>query len=91
MKNRQLDEVVDVCSMLADLTRASIIASLARGPKSVGELCRQLTTAQPTVSHHLALLRMARLVLRQRQGKQMIYALDADRLKPLEKFLAGLR
>jgi ArsR family transcriptional regulator len=86
-----LDDVVDVCNMLADPTRAGIIASVAKGPKSVGELCEELKVAQPTASHHLALLRMSKVVIRQRKGKQMIYTLDKERLKPVEKFLAWLR
>jgi ArsR family transcriptional regulator len=90
MKAGQLDDVVDVCGMLADHTRAGIIASLAKGPRSVGELCRELKVPQPTASHHLALLRMSGLVIRERRGKERIYSLDRDRLKAVEKFLAGL-
>ena len=88
MKAGQLDDVVDVCKMLGDPTRAGIVASVAKRPKSVGELCKELRVPQPTASHHLALLRHTGLVLRQRKGKQMIYSLDKQRLKPVAKFLA---
>ena len=91
MKAGQLDDVVDVCNMLSDHTRAGIVASLAKGPRSVGELCKELKTSQPTASHHLALLRMSGLVRRQRKGKQMIYSLEKERLKPVAKFLAQLK
>ena len=91
MKAGQLDDVVDVCKMLGDPTRAGILASLARGTKSVGGLCDTLKLPQPTVSHHLALLRMSGLVRRQRKGKQMIYSLEKERLKPVAKFLAQLK
>ena len=64
--------------------------SVAKGPKSVGELCDELKVAQPTASHHLGLLRMSKVVIRQRRGKQMFYSLDKERLKAVEKFLAGL-
>jgi ArsR family transcriptional regulator len=91
VKAGQLDDVVDVCNMLGDPTRAGIIAILAKGPKSVGELCRELKMPQPTASHHLGLLRHTGLVLRKRQGKRMIYSLNKDRLKPVVEFLQGLK
>jgi ArsR family transcriptional regulator len=91
VKAGQLDDVVDVCNMLSDPTRAGIVASVARGPKSVGELCQELKVNQPTASHHLAILRMGKLLIRQRRGKQMMYSLNSERLKPVEKFLAELK
>lgn len=91
MKVEKLADVVDVCKMLGDPTRVSIVAILIKGPKSVGELCRELKLAQPTVSHHLALLRMTRLLKRQRKGKQMFYSLDRSKLTPVKKFLAKIR
>ena len=91
MKAGQLDDVVEVCKMLGDATRAGIVATLAKGPKSVGELCKELKVSQPMTSHHLALLRMSGLVIRERKGKERIYSLNTERLKPVEKFLAELK
>ena len=91
MKVGQLDEVVDVCNMLGDPKRARIVASLAKGPKWVGGLSKELRIPQPNTSHHLALLRMSGLVRRQRKGKQMIYSLEKQRLTPVKKFLAQLK
>ena len=42
----------------------------------MGELADQLQVAQPTVSHHLALLRDANLVLIRPQGRQTFYMLN---------------
>ena len=91
MKAEQVREVADVCRMLADPTRASIVAILAKGSKSVGMLCRDLKLPQPTTSHHLALLRMTGVVRRQRKGKQMFYSLNREKLTPVKKFLAKLK
>jgi DNA-binding transcriptional ArsR family regulator len=91
MKVENLDEVVGVCNMLGDNTRASIIAALAKREKSVGDLCGELELPQPGISYHLGLLRATKVVTRKRTGKQMLYSLDRATLKPLEKFLAALR
>lgn len=91
MKAEQAHDVADVCRMLADPTRVSIIAILAKGRKSVGMLCERLKLPQPTTSHHLALLRMTGLAGRQRKGKQMFYNLNREKLKPVKQFLAGLK
>jgi DNA-binding transcriptional ArsR family regulator len=39
-----------------------------------------LDVTQPTVSHHLGVLRSAGLVAVRRQGKQVFYTLNQDRL-----------
>jgi DNA-binding transcriptional ArsR family regulator len=91
MKADQMREVVDVCRMLADQTRASIVCLLSKGSESVGTLCRELKLPQPTTSHHLALLRMSGLVQRMRKGKQMFYSLNREMLTPVKQFLAKLK
>ena len=49
---------------------------LAEGERDVTSLCKELHLAQPTVSHHLGLLRMNRIIINKRQGKRVIYTLD---------------
>ena len=91
MKADELREVADVCRMLADATRVTIVAILAKGTKTVGALCSELKLPQPTVSHHLALLRMSRMTHRVRKGKQMLYSLNREMLAPAKQFLATLK
>ncbi len=66
-----------VLRMLGEPTRLRVLLLLCRGEQSVSELVRLLRMPQPTVSHHLSLLREARLVTTRRQGKSVIYSLDA--------------
>ena len=58
----QVDLVVEVFRMLADATRVQILWTLVRGEMSVGELAGHVAKPAPSVSQHLAKLRMARLV-----------------------------
>jgi ArsR family transcriptional regulator, arsenate/arsenite/antimonite-responsive transcriptional repressor len=47
---------------------------------SVNDIAGQLDVCQPTVSHHLKILREAGLVQSERNGKQVFYSLNQDRL-----------
>ena len=76
--------------LLSDATRLGILKMLTTGPKNVTSLCKGLRAKQPTVSHHLGLLRMGRLVIGARKGKSMIYVCDAAALKTLAIGIAKL-
>ncbi len=76
--------------LLSDPTRLGILAQLAKGPQNVTSLCEALGLKQPTVSHHLRLLRMGRLVVGTRQGKSVVYSTDKANLKALASALAKL-
>ena len=62
--------------LLSDKSRLRIVMMLAEGERDVTSLCKELHLAQPTVSHHLGLLRMNRVIINKRNGKRVIYALD---------------
>ena len=64
--------------LLGDTTRLRILFLLVGGEQSVTELCRELSVAQPTVSHHLAWLRTAGLVVFRRHAKHVFYALGPE-------------
>ena len=62
--------------LLGDPTRVRILLLLCRGEMNVSRLCQELKMAQPTVSHHLGLLRRGGLLTTRREGKSIHYALD---------------
>ena len=62
--------------VLADPTRRAVIERLRRGPRSVGELARDLPVSRPAVSQHLRVLKGAGLVADRAQGTRRIYQLD---------------
>jgi ArsR family transcriptional regulator len=70
---------MDRCSItfkaLSDSTRQKILGFLKDGPLSVNEIVAHTDLAQPTVSHHLNLLKQAGIVVTQRRGKQILYSL----------------
>lgn len=70
-----LDPIV-FARALADGTRQEIMKLCCCEWRSVGELARELEVTQPTVSHHLAFLRDANLVLVRPQGRQTFYTLN---------------
>lgn len=91
MKPSELQAVADVCKMLADPTRASIVVILAKGPKPVMALVKELKVRQPMVSHHLGLLRNQHLLDGKRKGKQVFYSLNRGKLEQASVFLAKMK
>lgn len=77
-------ELAQAFRLLSDETRLQIVFHLAQQEQNVGSLCDILGLAQPTVSHHLGLLRMGRLIINRRNGKQVIYSLNNDMLARLK-------
>jgi len=66
---------------VADPTRLRILQELRCGEACVTTLCKRLNLAQPTISHHLGLLRAMALVTSRRSGKNICYALDSRHVR----------
>ena len=60
--------------MLGEPNRLRIVLACLEGPVSVGVLAHDLTISPSLVSHHLRLLRAARLLAGRREGKRVFYA-----------------
>jgi len=65
---------------LADETRQKIMNCCCCEWCSVSEIVEKLEVTQPTVSHHLAVLREAGLVDMRAEGKQTFYTLNQERV-----------
>ena len=65
---------------IADATRQKIMSECCCSWLSVGEIVEKLEVTQPTVSHHLAILREAGLVNAREEGKQTFYTLNQERV-----------
>lgn len=75
MKEATINQL-EFAKLLADETRQRIMAACCCRWCSVGELVDEIGVSQPTVSHHLGLLRQAGLVNLRRQGRQSFYSLN---------------
>ena len=91
---KQVDPDVQLLAALADPVRLSIVRQLS----SVEDVCacdfsECCSVSQPTISHHLKVLRDAGVVTSQRQGTNIVYSLAPDfsrRWSGIGASLAGL-
>ena len=71
-------QLADLFHLLGDPTRLRIVLACVATPIAVSDIAAVLQLSSSLVSHHLRLLRAARIVKAERQGKQVFYsALDA--------------
>src|SRR5688500_16347206 len=74
--DQDLEQLTAVFRLLSDKTRLNILMLLSEGERNVTSLCEALKLPQPTVSHHLGLLRMNNIIGNRRDGKQVFYTLN---------------
>ncbi|MTW01121.1 ArsR/SmtB family transcription factor [Pseudoduganella ginsengisoli] len=67
-------QLADLFHLLGDPTRLRIVLACLKEPIAVGEIAASLQLSGSLVSHHLRLLRAARIVKSERQGKQVFYS-----------------
>lgn len=73
-------DAVEFAKALADETRQKIMKLCCCEWCSVTQIVEQLNVTQPTVSHHLAILRDNGLVNVRHEGKQTFYTLNQQRM-----------
>ncbi len=81
----------DVAFAIADPVRREILLLLRRGPLAAGSIADRFDISRPAVSRHLRVLRKARLVRDEIDGRQRFYRLDPRPLGALEAFVTRLR
>ncbi len=69
-----LSDAVATLKLLADETRLRIVWNLLHGEHNVNELAEHLGMQPAAISHHLAKLRMAKVVRTRRDGTHIYYA-----------------
>ncbi len=74
--DQDLEQLTGLFRLLSDKTRLNILMLLSEGERNVTSLCEALRLPQPTVSHHLGLLRMHNVIGNRRSGKQVFYTLN---------------
>ncbi len=58
---------------LSDKTRQRILTLLSKKKMCVSEICKNFEMTQPSISHHLDILKRAGLVVYEKKGKEVYY------------------
>ena len=86
-----MDQLDAVFGALADPTRRAILARLAEGDRTVGELNAPFRVSQPAISRHLKVLEGAGLISRNRRATARLSHLEAEPLHEATEWLARYR
>ena len=85
------DHLSDKFAALADPTRRAILARLALGETSVGELAKPFDISGPAISKHLKVLERAGLIARSREAQWRPCRLEPQALKGVDDWLERYR
>ena len=77
------ETVAELFALLSTPVRLKIIGALCHGEKNVSQLLGQIDTTQPNMSQHLATLYRAGVLGRRREGTQIYYRLQSERVATL--------
>ena len=77
----------DAFNAVAEPRRREILDLLADGERPVNDLVRLLGLAQPQVSKHLRVLREVGAVDVRNEGRQRLYRLNGQALKPIHDWV----
>ncbi|WP_030686852.1 metalloregulator ArsR/SmtB family transcription factor [Streptomyces globisporus] len=78
---RELMAAARVFAMLADPTRLHLVWLLSHGESDVTALAEAVGAARPSVSQHLAKLRLGGLVESRKEGRRVVYSLPDGHMK----------
>lgn len=74
-------QLADLFRLLGDASRLRIVVACLDAPTAVSAIAERLELSLSLVSHHLRLLKAARIVRAERQGKQVFYAADDEHIR----------
>jgi DNA-binding transcriptional ArsR family regulator len=78
----------DPFNAVAEPKRRQVLEVMGTDEVSVNELVKRLGWNQPMVSKHLGVLKQVGLVTERRSGRQRLYRVNAERLKPIYDWVA---
>ncbi len=78
----------DPFNAVAEPKRRQVLEVIGNGELSVNEIVKKLGWTQPMVSKHLGVLKRVGLVEERRLGRQRLYRVNAERLKPIFEWVA---
>ena len=81
----------DTLQALSDPTRRQILNMLKGGKKTAGEIAEAFEISGPAISRHLTVLKTADLIRDRRDGKFIIYELNASVLEEIMMWVKDLK
>ena len=82
-EDRVFDSVAELFSVLSTPIRLKIISAVCQKEKNVSELLAEIDTTQPNMSQHLSTLYRSGVLAKRREGTQMYYRLQSERVATL--------
>ena len=82
-KERVFESVAELFSVLSTPIRLKIISAVCNGEKNVSELLSEIRTTQPNMSQHLSTLYRSGVLSKRREGTQVYYRLQSERVATL--------
>jgi len=77
------ESAAELFGLLSTPVRLKIISAVCNGERNVSDLLAQIDTTQPNMSQHLATLYRAGVLGRRREGTQIFYRLQSERVAML--------
>ncbi len=81
----------DIFQAIADPTRRAIIVLIALQAMTPNAIAEHFDTTRQAVSKHLRILTECELIKQKHQGREIYYALEIDKMKEIEKWLAQFK
>lgn len=81
--NKHLEKVVNTFKAIGDETRLKIITLVMTEPLSVKSISEKIGMSQSAVSHQLHILKVNKIVKKERKGKETYYSLDDSCVKDI--------
>ena len=82
-EDKVFESVAELFSVLSTPIRLRIISAVCQGEKNVSELLAEIATTQPNMSQHLSTLYRSGVLAKRREGTQMYYRLQSERVATL--------
>lgn len=85
--NYSVKDIATMLNLIGDEIRLEIILYLFEKDSCVCDLTMHLGISQPLASHHLRILRDAKIISAKKSGKHIIYSLIDDSVRQLVKYI----
>jgi ArsR family transcriptional regulator, arsenate/arsenite/antimonite-responsive transcriptional repressor len=89
--NIELRVMNNVFKALNDPTRREILELLRERDMTAGEIVEQFRISGPSISHHLDLLKQAKLVIAEKEGQYIYYSLNTTVVDEIMKWLLQIK